>query len=284
MEKYLFDYETANLIEAAIGGEKKALEELLMGVKDIVFNLSLRMLGVLPDAEDATQDILIRVMTNLSSFRKECAFKTWVYRLAINYLLNYKKSMFSHYLLDFEIYGNDIRYAKVDETEELIDELSKDELAEELKLACTNVMLQCLDAESRCIFIMGTIFKIDSRLAGEVLNITPEAYRQRLSRVRKKMAKFLAFHCGLTETGICSCRNRVNYAVSQERINPLRLDFTNLCQSEKSTLQECKVDMEKLDALACSFERFPYYQSTITAQMIIEMLINSEHLKRVQQF
>ena len=45
-------------------------------------------------------------------------------------------------------------------------------LAEELKMSCTNVLLQCLDAESRCIFVLGTMFKLDSRIAGEILDMT----------------------------------------------------------------------------------------------------------------
>ena len=56
------------LITEAISGDKKALETLLCGVQDMVFNLSLRMLGMVHDAEDATQEILIKVMTHLSSF------------------------------------------------------------------------------------------------------------------------------------------------------------------------------------------------------------------------
>lgn len=46
------------LVAQATAGDKKALETLVAGVQDIVFNLSLRMLGTFPDAEDATQDIL----------------------------------------------------------------------------------------------------------------------------------------------------------------------------------------------------------------------------------
>ena len=66
------------LIEEAISGDKAALEALLCGVQDVVFNLSLRMLGIVPDAEDATQEILIKVMTHLSSFRQDSSLSTWV--------------------------------------------------------------------------------------------------------------------------------------------------------------------------------------------------------------
>ena len=64
-------------------------------------------------------------------------------------------------------------------------------------MSCTNVMLQCLDGESRCIYILGTMFKADSRIAGEILGMTPEAYRQKLSRIRRKVAEFLKEYCGL---------------------------------------------------------------------------------------
>ena len=86
---------TNELIDLAANGNSAALEKLLASVQDFVFNLSLRMLGTLSDAEDATQEILIKVMTNLFTFRKESEFTTWVYRIAVNYLINYKKSMFA---------------------------------------------------------------------------------------------------------------------------------------------------------------------------------------------
>ena len=71
------------IVAAAVSGDQKALEKLLNSVQDMVFNLSLRMLGMLPDAEDATQEILIQVMTHLSSFRMESSLNTWVFRLSL---------------------------------------------------------------------------------------------------------------------------------------------------------------------------------------------------------
>ena len=179
------------LIDKATAGDKKALETLVVGVQDIVFNLSLRMLGTFADAEDATQDILLKMITHLSSFRGDSLFTTWVFSIAVNHLKNYKKHMFARYPLSFEYYRDDIENGKTVDVPDLTQNVEKDLLAEELKMSCTNVMLQCLDTESRCIFILGTMFKIDSRMAGDILEITPEAYRQRLSRIRKKWQIFL---------------------------------------------------------------------------------------------
>ena len=100
------------LIDQATAGDEKALETLLTGVQDLVFNLSLRMLGTFPDAEDASQEILLKIITHLSAFKKESAFSTWVFRIAVNHLQNYKKSMFAHQPLSFEYYGYDIENGK----------------------------------------------------------------------------------------------------------------------------------------------------------------------------
>lgn len=78
------------LIGKAVDGDKKSLETVIMSVQDLIFNLSLRMLGTFADAEDASQDIIVKVITHLSSFRKESAFSTWVYRIAVNHLKDYK--------------------------------------------------------------------------------------------------------------------------------------------------------------------------------------------------
>jgi RNA polymerase sigma factor (sigma-70 family) len=81
------------LVDKATSGDKNSLETLIAGVQDTVFNLSLRMLGTFADAEDATQDILLKMITHLSSFRGDSSFTTWVFRIASNHLKNYKKNV-----------------------------------------------------------------------------------------------------------------------------------------------------------------------------------------------
>ena len=100
------------LVHKATEGDKKALETLVVDVQDIVFNLSLRMLGTFADAEDAAQDILLKMITYLSSFKGGSAFTTWVFSIAVNHLKNYKKHMFARYPLSFEYYGDDIENGK----------------------------------------------------------------------------------------------------------------------------------------------------------------------------
>lgn len=272
--------ELQKLLDKAVAGDRDSLETLILSVQDLVFNLSLRMLGTFPDAEDATQDILLKIITHLSSFRGDSAFSTWVFRIAVNHLKNYKKHMFAKFPLSFEFYGEDIKNGKIDDVPDLTQNVEKTVLAEELKMSCTNVMLQCLDTESRCIFILGTMFQVDSRIAGDILGITPEAYRQRLSRVRRKMADFLKEYCGEYGNGACHCADRVNYAIQNHRISPDRLDFTAAIPTE--TMVEVKEAMEDIDGLSQEFSYCKTYQSPESLKEFIRKFLDGTPFSVIQ--
>jgi len=79
------------LVKRAIEGDKVALKGIIESIQDDVYYLALRMLANPEDAQDAAQEILIKVITNLSSFEFKSKFKTWVYRIAANYLISNKK-------------------------------------------------------------------------------------------------------------------------------------------------------------------------------------------------
>ena len=274
--------ELSALIEKATAGDKESLETVILSVQDLVFNLSLRMLGTFPDAEDATQDILLKLITHLSSFKGESAFSTWVFRIAVNHLKNYRKHMFAKFPLSFEFYGDDIKNAKIEDIPDLTQDVEKSILAEELKLSCTNVMLQCLDAESRCIFILGTMFRVDSRIAGDILGITPEAYRQRLSRIRKRMADFLSEYCGEYGNGTCRCTKRVNYAIQNHRISPDCLDFTTAKQIPPETTVKVKQAMEDIDGISQEFSFCKTYQSPDSLKEFIKNFLNGTSISVVR--
>lgn len=269
------------LIEEAVSGDKKALETLLCGVQDMVFNLSLRMLGVVPDAEDAAQEILIKVMTHLSSFRQESGLSTWVFKIAVNYLKSYQKGMFAQRPLSFEIYGEDIASGRERDVPDMSGGVDKELLERELKLSCSNVMLQCLDPESRSIYILGTMFRLDSRIAADILEMTPEAYRQKLSRIRKKMGTFLSEYCGLSKTGGCSCKRRVNYAIATHRLNPARLDFSEMRECRYDEMVSCTDAMEQLDDLSQIFAGFPAYHSPERIVIWMKELMTGKHFQSV---
>ena len=274
--------ELQSILTKAIAGDKQSLETLVINMQDIVFNLSLRMLGSFADAEDATQDILLKMITHLSTFRGDSSFTTWVFGIALNHLKNYKKHMFAKYPLSFQFYGDDIENADYQDIPDLTQNVEKAILAEELKLSCTNVMLQCLDAESRCIFILGTMFRVDSRIAGDILGISPETYRQRLSRIRRKMADFLGNYCGEYGDGKCRCMDRINYAIQNHRINPTQLDYISAVESKSKTLEDVKSAMEEIDDLSQQFSFCKSYQTPEHLKQFILNFLNSTLISTIK--
>ena len=282
MDKKTDQKEIFDLIEQATAGDKNSLETIILSIQDLVFNLSLRMLGTFADAEDATQDILLKILTHLSSFQKKSSFSTWVFRIAANHLINYKKHMFAHFPLSFEYYGNDIENGQTKDIPDLTQNVEASILAEELKMSCTNVMLQCLDTESRCIFVLGTMFKIDSRIAADILDITPESYRQRLSRIRRKVADFLTDYCGEYGNGNCHCKDRINYAIQNHRLNPAVLDYTTATEATTEKMRNFKNAMEEIDDLSAQFSFCKTYESPERTRQFIRDFLNSTSLSIVK--
>lgn len=265
-------------VDKAVSGDTGALEALLYGVQDMIYNLSLRMLGSPHDAEDAMQEIMIKIITQLSTFRKESAFSTWVYRIATNYLINCKKSMFANRPLSFDFYAEDINAGFIPNTDDLLKGVEEEILAKELKESCTNVMLQCLDPESRCIYVLGLMFKADSKVCGEILGLTPEAYRQRLSRIRKKVAAFLDEYCGLSDTGKCNCKKRIGYAIKTHRLNPENPEYGRLEKYDDQNTLEFTEAMEEMDRLSQVFSGLPKYRSPLDAKSFLSKLLKSNSM------
>jgi RNA polymerase sigma-70 factor (ECF subfamily) len=76
------------LVARAQGGDEDAFEQLVRAHQRYVFNLAYRVLGDRNEAEDVAQETFVRAWRGLPSFRAECRFTTWLYRIARNVCLN----------------------------------------------------------------------------------------------------------------------------------------------------------------------------------------------------
>lgn len=205
-----------NAARRAIAGDKDALNELVAALQGDLFGLALRMLANRQDAEDATQEILIRIVTRLSQFDHRSKLKTWAYRVAVNYILDVKKSAMERMQLNFEQLGEGIASGL---GEESVPEAEQSLLVEEVKIACSMGMLQCLDRPGRLAFILGEICEMQGPEAAEILEISPDLYRKRLQMARAAMLKFMKSHCGLaSDAAPCHCNRQVASALKVGRI------------------------------------------------------------------
>lgn len=214
------------LAAAAKDGDRTALENLVEQIQDRVYGLALRMLWHPEDARDATQEILIRVITRLSSFRGESAFTTWLYRVASNYLIDVKRSRIEAHQATFEQFSKGLAMGLGPETPASQE---RNLLAEEIKIGCTLAMLLCLSRDVRITFILGDILKIDSQECQEILDISADAFRQRISRARKALLSFTKAHCGIVDrANPCLCTKQIENAKKTGYATPENLNFVSI--------------------------------------------------------
>lgn len=65
-------------------------------------------------------------------------------------------------------------------------------------------------------------------------------------------------------------------------MNPEHMEFSGLQEAELEKLSECTEQMEKLDALACTFEEFPHYRSPVSGSQVVRRLLESDAWKRIK--
>ncbi|MEX2285153.1 MAG: RNA polymerase sigma factor [Gemmatimonadota bacterium] len=237
----------AHKITRAKDGDRAALESVIRAVQPDVYQLALRFLWHPQDAEDATQEILIRVITRLASFRGESSFRTWVYRVACNALLTLRKQRMEHRAVSFEEFGEDLAQGLSDEALRVETDPDRSLLLEEVKIGCTTAMLLCLDRNHRMAYILGEILELDHNEAADVLEITPAAFRKRLSRARASVMSFMMSHCGLINTAnACRCHWRVDQAVKLGRVDAENLLFASSLEHARK-FPEVLVQIRQLD-------------------------------------
>jgi RNA polymerase sigma factor (sigma-70 family) len=247
-------------------GELVALDRLLLAIQPAIYNLAMRMLNQREDAQDATQEILLRITTHLSSFRGESRFSTWMFRIASNYLLTARSRAKESPALSLEgleqKLGFGLQLAERALATDNIRQLGPDEKldAQRLALACTQGMLMCLDREHRAAYVLDLTFGLDSASAAEVLEITPEAFRKRLSRARQRLGEFMQRQCGLVNAcATCKCEKQLTAVDEAQRLGLSR-----------PTPREPKAELIALTELgdvAAVFRAHPDYQ---VPQRVIE--------------
>ena len=79
-------------VALAAAGDRQAFERLYRAHANRVYSLCTRMCGSRSTGEELTQDVFVRTWEKLPQFRGESAFSTWLHRLAVNVVLNARKT------------------------------------------------------------------------------------------------------------------------------------------------------------------------------------------------
>lgn len=269
------------LVESAVKGDKKSLEHLVKRHQAWIYNIALKMVWDPVDAEDVTQETLIKIITKLSTFRGDSSFRTWAYRIAANHVINMKKRKKEFEYTSFRIYGNNILNSPdTDLPDQSSVPVDVNLLIEETKIGCMNAMLLCLDREQRLIFILGNMFNVNDEVGSEILDMTKVNFRQKLSRARKQLANFMTDKCGLMDkNNPCHCAKKTKLMMDAGHVNP-----DNLLFSKKYIYTIEKVAPEKAEKMDNLFEvnatklfrEHPFQESPDLARSLNQILESRE--------
>ena len=274
------DVEDRELVARARAGERDALETLVRGHQAWIYNLAVRMLYHPQDAEDATQEILIKAVTGLSSFEERSSFRTWLYRIAVNHVLNAKRGRLEPEATSFSCYGHGIDATPdldlPDETSVPVDVRL---LVNEARLTCTSGMLLCLDRGQRLVYVLGEIFEVTDGVGAELLDISRENFRQRLARARRDLHSFMNDKCGLVNrTNPCRCAKKTRGFMQAGYVDPDNLLFARQrVQHVRAAAPTTTAAIETLDVRCADvFRQHPFYESSDLVQTLRQLLVSPE--------
>lgn len=217
----------SELIEQAMLGNHEALEKLILRHQAWIYNIAVRMVFHTQDAEEVTQEVLVKAITRLSTFRGECQFRTWLYRITANHVLNMRRRRGEADAQSFTSYADAINDSPdLDLPDPKSIPVDVPLLVEEAKISCTTGMLLCLDRKQRLIFTLGEIFGVSDVVGSEILEISADNFRQSLSRARRDLYQFMHGQCGLVNpTNPCRCAKKTRGFIEAGHVDPNRLQF-----------------------------------------------------------
>ena len=266
-----------DLISQAKNGNRDALEKLVLRHQAWIYNIAVRMVFHPQDAEEVTQEVLIKAITRLSTFQGNSQFRTWLYRIAANHVLNMKRRRGEKESLPFSSYAD-----AINETPDL--ELPDPKsvpvdvplLVEEAKVACTTGMLLCLDRKQRLVFTLGEIFGASDTIGSEILEMSPDNFRQSLARARRDLYQFMNGQCGLVNANNpCRCPKKTRGFINAGHVDPHHLQFVSLHirrirEAAADTVREIDDVMHR--QYAAIYREHPFLQPSEQVQWLSQVL------------
>ncbi|MCZ7645951.1 MAG: RNA polymerase sigma factor [Planctomycetota bacterium] len=224
------DTEDAALVEHAKSGDRSALEKLVLRHQAWIYNIAVRMVFQTHDAEEVTQEVLVKAITKLSTFKGESSFRTWLYRIVANHVLNMRRRGAEAQALTFARYGTAISDTPdLDLPDPRTMPAEVPLLVEEAKVGCTTGMLLCLDRRQRLVFTLGEILGASDSVGAEVLEMSADNFRQCLARARRDLYGFMNGQCGLVnKNNPCRCPKKTRGFIEAGHVDPGNLQFVPL--------------------------------------------------------
>ncbi|HEY3441299.1 MAG TPA: RNA polymerase sigma factor [Paludibaculum sp.] len=182
----------AELIRAAQAGDHDAFERLVRQYDQNVLRLAMNLLRSSEDAYDIYQEAFLRVFRNINSFRFDCSFHTWLYRIVTNLCLDHLRKRKVRKTESTVVETPDGPMDRLDSVPEMRADCDPQRtlLTRELR-GRIGEALSGMTARERMVFEMRHYQGMRLRAIGEVLGTTEEAAKNCLFRATQKMRSAL---------------------------------------------------------------------------------------------
>jgi RNA polymerase sigma-70 factor (ECF subfamily) len=205
-----------NLIARARSGDDCAFTELVEPLRRPLFAYVYRMVTLRQDAEDLLQEVLVRVLQGLPSFRGEARFKTWLFGIATHVCMDHLRSK-KCWRVEAQLYGqyeteaDQIEIAKLDSLLHSPDFVF--EIREHIAF-CFSCISRTLEPDEQAAIMLREVLGFSNQEAAGMLEVSEPVFRHRLSAARAKMIGSYAGLCQLiNKTGVCwQCKGLQEFA------------------------------------------------------------------------
>lgn len=188
----------STLLAAARAGDRDALDQLLRRHHDRVHAVCRRIAGATRDADDATQEALIRIVRGLDSFDGRSKFSTWVYRIATNTALDELRKRDRRPRLHREFEGNEGHDGSGDTLDDgptgQADPLAHRHIEGVVDRLAIDAALAELPDDYRAAVVLRDVADLDYDEIADVLGIPIGTVKSRIARARARLIERLGNH------------------------------------------------------------------------------------------
>jgi RNA polymerase sigma factor (sigma-70 family) len=258
----------ADAARRAAHGDRAALDEVCRGLQDPLYAFALRMFSQPADAADATQEVLITIITNLGSFEGRSKLSTWAYTIASRQFLRMKRRAVEDTVADANTFGEWLDRHRAEPGADTVANIEFAELCAEVRIGCTYGMLLCLSREHRIAYLLGDVIGFTDIEGAAACDVTPAAFRQRLSRARHTMRNLMESRCGLIRSSNpCRCSHIVEASIASGIINSTNLVHARgqatppIGNIEVDTIRRAATELDVAVAIAEVFRSDPAWNA-----------------------
>ncbi len=178
-----------DLILKSQKGDVEAFEELIREHKKYAYNICLKILKNKEDAEDISQEALIKVYENIKSFNMNSSFKTWMYKIVFNTCIDYKrKKRLKTSSLDEPIhYGYDEIPKQIEDNDKNPEKI----LTEKLDRKLVRDSINMLDDDFKSVIILRDMQGFKYKEISDILDCNQGTVKSRISRGREKLKEII---------------------------------------------------------------------------------------------